>query len=290
MSYTIVARDPITGKVKGRYRKSTGEDALAMVALLHEKGLEAALEEQGIPPKRKNPKRTRKNIAPPLAGHISAEKFQEAWAGEEPPGLRGQDLEDWWHLTQEIFAAKMDETVDRRDVDEHTERRLFELAAGEAERIVRKESERVRRNPRARRKNPGELLILSGFVANPAPKTLVKDHDAVEADDAFREFHDGADPGSIITLPEDAMPPRTKHLFSLGELVGVIYQVPPESGKAPGPPFQHLFGEVGRSSKVVKKNRPLLCGTTDGKYLIIVHRNKPGTKATYRVRPEGIVG
>lgn len=142
------------------------------------------------------------------------------------------------------------------------------------------------------RENPGELLILSGFSANPeAPKTLVADHDLVEVEDAFREFHDGADPKDILEVPDSAAPKGTpKELFLLGELVSVVYEVPRHSGKSPGPPFRHFLGEVGHSSKVVKGNRPLLCGTSDGKYLVIVHRHAPGSKKTYRVRPEGIVG
>lgn len=147
--------------------------------------------------------------------------------------------------------------------------------------------------PRGRRTrvNPGELLILSGFAPNPKGETLADDHDLYEISDAFRDFHEGADPEGILQLPDDAVPAGTpKHLFCLGELVSVVYEVPKHSGKAPGPPFRHMLGEVGHSRRVVKANRPLLCATADGKYLVIVHRHSPGSKNTYRVRPEGIVG
>jgi len=140
------------------------------------------------------------------------------------------------------------------------------------------------------RRNPSELLVLSGFIPNPErAKTLVDDHDLTEVEDAFAEFHAGAPSQEILELPDDAAPPGTpKHLFALGRLVAVVYEVPGHSGKAPGAPFEHLLGEAG--NKVIKKNRPMLCATADGKHLVIVHANKPGTKGTYRVRPEGIVG
>jgi hypothetical protein len=168
-----------------------------------------------------------------------------------------------------------------------------ETGHGTRGRTATPERRKGKRKGKAARRNPGELLILSGFVANPKKKrkaeTLADAHDENEMADAFREFHEGADPKSILEVDDGRAPGDAQHLFLVGEVVAIAYEVPDHSGKR-GLPFEHKFGEVGHSSRVVKKNRPLLCATPDGKHLVIVHRNKPGSKNTYRVRPEGIVG
>ena len=283
MSFTVIATDR-TGKVVKTYKSKESAEALGLVALLTEKGFTAQISEGPIK-KRKNPA-TRKNV------HMGDPGWEEMGEGAEefaPDGLTGEESKVW----AVAFGNAMKRLTDQALPLKAAQGR----ASGIAMRAVGRFQDKVR-------SNPGELLILSGFTMNPTrknrgslpdvvfqdPKTLIDDHDLEEMADAFREFHAGAKMVDILQMPDDAVPPSAKHLFVLGELVSIVYEVPSHSGKAPGAPFRHFLGEVGHSSKVVKKNRPLLCGTTDGKYLVIVHRNKPGSKNTYRVRSEGIIG
>lgn len=281
MPYQVVSYDPKTNKTVKRYQRETVALAARLVSELTAKGLGAEFRETGhgtrgrtATPERRKGKRkgqgARRNpgelliLSGFVANPVDPQERVDARKHFYRTAPHHYSDDDAWIYAEAAVRAL--ERIDARH-DLHATKPTAKGKRAIQKEIMRAGSRAVDRAHAGVRMNPEK-----------------------EADAGYEDFHQGARVDGSVEAPDHYAPnPEGEQLFLLGELVAIAYQVPASSGKA-GIPFEHKFGEVGHTSRVVKANRPMLCSTADGKHLVIVHRHKPGTKKTYRVKPEGIVG